>query len=475
MKRILSPAALVLAMLSLAVSLWTSVHRARVPVPAPVAPHTFGTSPPSYAYYDNLRQTGQYWVTDPVYGAKCDGATDDTAAFNAAEAARAAVGGHGWIPPATCIVSSMIAFGSGASWSGTPGVSTIKASATAPSVVSVTGSSGVYDGIIFDGHRQTNHAVLLLGATQYRFTGCQFNNALVHGVRKALASSETYGSVTQTGGGPSIAVSALDQYFSLPQGPNQCLKITTGGALGTATFAVSFFGCGGTFGNNQTLFAKTQIGSPASTTFATGTGILLTASAGTYVLNTTYAFTASAVTNSNNYVTYEHCQAYNDGIIYMTSGFEGDYGYPTCASPGQTYNCVLAAGTIAVTSGNTIAIGTGTSFLTGMPGLLDGDMLRVSGHRIMISAALSDTQLQLDNGNIPTFTVSGVDYGIAVGAGWSEDVDTGNQYGSLLEQCSAISCATGMRFSGLSGPTLVAPHIIYPAISALTIGTYFSD
>jgi hypothetical protein len=462
-----------------------AVSRHRVPeivTHAQPAPHLMGASePPSASWLANEEGAGHFWVTNPKYagGAKCDGTTDDAAAFVATEAARAAFpDAIGNIPPTVCVVKSQINFADEAVWYGSPGHSTIRAGATMQAVVTESGYS-TFVGIIFDGNRLANNAVLRLNDTRSRFTACEFNGGLVDGVRSAMGGGPaTISAVTHTGGGPAITVSQIDPYYLQLSGGNECLKITLGGALGAATFQISGTGCGGSFsGTDQILSAKTQVGYPGGIgTFQTNSGLLLTATAGTYVLNDTYAFTATIANNQNNFSRFDHCAANHDGMTYASAGLIGQYG-------GPTYDSVSAPGTVTVSSGSQIVLGASTTWLTAMPGTIDGDGMWINGpgntlgtgKRWMVSVILDNTHLALDLNHVPQYSASGLDWAIMVGAGFSEDPSTGNQTGSVLDLCLALNCALGMRFSGLGGPTILAPFITLTAGSAITLGTAFPD
>jgi hypothetical protein len=214
----------------------------------------------------------------------------------------------------------------------------------------------------------------------------------------------------------------------------------------------------------QTLFAHSQLG-VVGVNFKTSSGLLISAAAGAYVLNTVYDFTVITVLNANNYARFSKCIATSCGAVYATAGLIAGYPFPT-------YNPVAAAGTVATTSGSQIVVGTGTAFLS--MGARDGDGMVINGQRFMISVVLDDTHIALDAQFPPLFTLAGLDYAAATGAGFWEDIETGNQMGSLLDQCSSIS-SNGMRFGGLTGPVLVGPISHFPAIHAFTIGTNFED
>lgn len=445
--------AVLLSVVSLVFGIRTS-HR----IPEPQTFQRAGvTSSPS------LAQLGVFDVT--TFGAKCDGATNDAAAFAKAETARAAASGILLVPPKTCLTNSILTAGAAANWRGTPGVSTLKAGASMDAVASFTGASNV-GGIVFSGNRLARHAVLELGDANTVYESCQFNDALVDGIRQAMSlGPAVFGTLVHVGTGPAVTFSQPDPYL-YQSGTSPAIKITLGGALGTATFRPAADGV--TFNPpDQVLFASTMIGSPQSV-IVTTTGIQVNANAGTYALNDTYTAAGSSTQQSiNDFVHYVNCSANNDGAVYTTAGFAADYA--------ATYNPVAATGTVATVASSQVVTGSGTHFLSQFAGSIDGDMMRINGKRFMISAVASDTIIYLDNGNLPQFSGSGFDYAVAVGAAFSQDPQTGHQEGVQLSHCTASNSATGMRYTGLGGPFLDNPVIRLCAISGITIGTTFAD
>ena len=428
--------------------------------------------PPSPSFYDNLQSTGQFWVNDPHFGGKCDGSTDDTTAFVNTETKRAAMGGEGHVPPGTCKVSSMLTLGPGAVWIGTRGQSTIQAAGAMPAIASITGVGTTLSGLNFDGNAAASNCLLRLSDRKTNLTGNRFDNCLVDGLRSAAnIGPATISAVSQTGSGPAIAVSALDAYSMQIAGSSVCVKITTGGALGTATFQLSTGGCAGPFsGLNQTLFAATQIGYPSNPNFLTNTGLLLTTSGGPFVLNTTYGFTATATASANNYLLGSANNATRDGTVYTSAALASGY---------ISYQNVVAPGTVATVTGSPLVVGTGTTWLTAMPGTIDGDQLVIDNggtfYTFLVSAILSDTQLWTDLSSPPTFTASGLPWAIGVGAGLSEDPATGNQSGTIPILWTSEFCAIGARFSGLGGPGMLGPVLHNSATTDAVFGTGFSD
>lgn len=427
-----------------------------------------------YEFFDNLRANGQFWVTDPLFGAKCDGSTNDATAIASSEVARAAAGGTLYFPPGMCITGTMLVPGSGTSWTGVPGQTTIRASSLMQAVAAFTGPV-VIRGLIFDGNQAANHAVLRLSDANAVYELDQFSNAIVNGIRSAMSTgAATIGPVTQTGGGPTITVSQPDPYLAAFVPAHVYIKIALGGALGTATFNTSADNI--TYSSTpQTLFAHTIIGFMVGSTIETSWGLQLDAIAGAYILNTVYDFTFVNVLSTNNYAHFTSCQANNNGVAYGTGGFT------TFLS---SLRNVLATGTVATATGSQYVTGTGTHFLS-YAGHLDGDGLlintaapissAVNNSRFHVTAVLSDTLLVVDPLATPQFTVSGKDFIYASGAGFSEDVQAGNQLGSVLDHCTANNNATAGRFSGLSGPVLIQFTYHQFAVNGIDIGTACAD
>lgn len=402
-------------------------------------------------------------------------AATDTANIIAAEVARVAANGKAVFQPGTYVVNGPLA-AVASRWEGNG--TTLQANNNQP-LVATSGTAGIFSGLTFDANRaggKTGLAALLrAGDTQWKFVSCNFNNCVRNGVRSANSSGVTLSAVTQVGGGPAITVSLIDPTFIQAFGATTTLKVTLGGALGTATFqssndALSFLG-------TQTLFAQTQLGMPnGATVFAMETGILVTAAAGTYVLNTTYAFTVTGTSGNNNpniEAQFENCTANQNGIIYATAGLIGNY-------PGGSYNAVAAAGTITTVSGNQLITGVGTAFLS--LGLRSGDGLYVNGcttvidgnvlpKRFMVVAVLNDTQIIIDQSWLPEQSLAGRDYALSSGAGWYEDTSTGVINFTRLTGCFAESCATSFRFGGNSGPHLDMCSAHFYAINGFVLGT----
>lgn len=418
----------------------------------------------STSFFTNLTKIGLFVVTDPAFagGADPTGVANSAPAINATQAAATAAGGSVYFPPGTYKTLSPL-LAATARWIGVPERSILLAGAPMQTVSAFSGESFVR-GMTFNANRQARIALARVGDTDSNYSDCAIEGGLLDGVRSAMGGVATIGPVNQTGAGPSLTITQMDPLFLELGGTHDFLKITGAGPLGTATFQTSTNGGVSYSGIDQTLFAQTQIAVVGSN-IKTGSGLLITAEPGAFVHNTTYDFTLSTVLNANNNARFSKCIARSCGAVYATAGFLADY--PSNLNP------ALAPGTVTTVAGSQIVTGSGTSFLS--MGARDGDAMRINGQRFMISAVLNDFQIALDFGAPPQFSLAGLDYAISTGAGFWEDVETGNQLGSLLEQCIAMQCVQGMRFGGLGGPTLIAPVVSIPAITAITIGTHFED
>jgi hypothetical protein len=415
--------------------------------------------------------------TPEQYGAVGDGVADDTAPMVAFEAARSANNGLGWLRNRYG-VSAELQLGGGVVWTGTAsaaGKSTVVAIGAIRSVCAVSQGAGRpnrFLSITWDGGRLAKWGVLALSDSNSTFTTCQFLNCLVDGERASLGSAPgVLSPVTQTGPGPALTVSLIDQVFSLFGAPTVRLRVGVGGARGAATLQMSTDG-GGTYGPAQTIFAATQIGYPGGVNWATGTGVLVTAAADGFVGGTTYDFTSTIANSLNNVRHFQQCIAQNCGFVYAGAGVLADY----------PYNPVAAAGTVATVAGSNVVVGVGTQFLSFKA--RDGDGMRIVGltnadgtpQRLMITVVLSDTIVIVDGAAPPIQAVAATNaWSIAVGAGYWDDVETGNQLDTVLDHCSALNCATGIRVGGLGGLHMTNPVVLFPAINGISIGTVFAN
>jgi hypothetical protein len=265
----------------------------------------------------------------------------------------------------------------------------------------------------------------------------------------------------------------LDPTFVQTFGSTTTLRVGIGGNRGTATLqsssdAVSFLG-------TQTIFSSFQLGFPnGASTFTMETGVLVTAAADGFVPGTTYAFnTIGGNNNANIEAQFENCTGNQCGVVFATAGLIGNY-------PGGTYNPIAAAGTVSTTSGSQLITGVGTAFLSF--GLRSGDGFYVNGcttvidgivvpKRFIVVAVLNNTQLVVDLGWTPEQNLAGRDYAASRGAMVYEDTSTGLINFTRLTSCFAISCATGFRFGGNSGPSCNMCSTTFYAINGAVLGT----
>ncbi len=408
----------------------------------------------------------------PVFNVKTFGALgtggDDTASFVAAEAARAAAGGLLYVPPPSVFygISAPLVL-NGSEWQGEPGLSLIKALGTPRSLVTLAGPNHIY-GVSFDARRLGPYAAIELNDQDSLFDLCEFSGGTIAGLRAAnTQGAAVISAITQTGPGPSITVTQLDpNYIELAGGPNYAIKITNAGPLGTATFQFAFDGV--TFsGKDQTLFATTQIGYPAGAVqFVTSTGMLITATPGAFVLNTTYSFTATSSISNNNNVLVTKCIAQNNGITYATAGLVGGY-------PSGTFFSTTAPGTITTVSGSQIVTGVGTNFMSMKA--QDGDAMLINSQRFQIAVVLDDTHIALDPQFTPQFSLAGIGFVLTSGGGYVEDVETGNQRMRRYPGSKALNSVMSARWVALGGPVSDSFTAFNYAITGVAIGTAFAD
>ncbi len=403
-----------------------------------------------------------------TFGAVGNGVTDDTAAFVAAEAARSAAGGLIYVPPPSVFygISAPLVL-NGAEWQGEPGLSLIKALGTPRSLVTFAGACHLY-GISFDARRLGPYAALEINDQNSVFELCEFSGGTISGLRATnIQAAAVIGSITQTGPGPAITITQLDPNYLSIGGPNIAVKVTTAGPLSIATFQFSVDGGVTYSGLNQTLFSATQIGFPnGGVEFITSTGLLISATAGAFVLNTVYSTTVTSTISNNNNVLISDCLAQQCGTTYAVAALIASY-------PAGQFNPVLVPGTITTVGGSQIVTGVGTTFMSLKA--QDGDALLINSQRFQIAAVLDDTHIALDPRFTPAFSLTNLDYVITVSAGYSEDVETSNQRMRRYPGSKALACAMSARWVALGGPVSDSFTAFNYAVTGIAIGTAFAD
>jgi hypothetical protein len=263
----------------------------------------------------------------------------------------------------------------------------------------------------------------------------------------ALAADVTVGvnptlsGVTQSGSGPAVTLTGV------PDVPaSWVVKITTGGALATSFFALSSDG-GTTYG--------TPVATPSSGRYLIpGTSIEILFASGTYVLNTTYSWTATTQTVLLNW----------EPTVGNTLGI-------TRADTNQFYivKSVVSAGggnyTVAVDRPFFIKWQNGDSATEMVPSEapvfngLDGSGMKITGtgsHALLMSgvwnATFRDIHVVTTNG---IFSVAGIGFdgcmGISLERCTTDMNGSGNATGQYLEGCERSTISGGIARAGFYG------------------------
>lgn len=307
-----------------------------------------------------------------------------------------------------------------------------------------------------------------VGSFLTRWECVTFENSPIDGERACRnRQAGTLSSVTATvpGGSPSgVTVSQLDPRFLFLQiaGATHIVLKVAGGGTGFVlsldngvTFALyqQRIVAGGTVNLLQT-----------SSTSAQGTiGIRVTFPPGTYHDNDTYAFTATTPTedgatneciNTDN--RYIDCVWQNNGTIYGTAGVLGRFA--------DQPRLVSISGTATVTSGSqVISIVSGTAGMSTI--VREGDVLLVNNVYFGICGMSDDGQVIVPAGATPTFSGSGFDYALFVGAGRREDAGAENQRANIYNGRARFN-PVNFRFSGQHGPTVFqVRHELFGAVA----------
>jgi hypothetical protein len=413
-----------------------------------------------------------------LFGAVGDGAHDaaDTAAIIAADAAAAAAGGG-----VVYFANPTVAFGvtteltptPGNVWMGSAaqvGQCTLKAVNSIRSIIAVHTTAAaalfanpcIFKGLTLDANNLATHCEIRLGDQFCQYVDCFFINALTYGqrgTRHRLPLTLTAVTPTVPGGSPAgVTISQPDiNYASLPldAGANQiAIKVVTPGALGTATFQASF-------DNGVTFSPLTQVIQPLSnlanataagafSIYGAATGIRIAFPAGTYHTGDFYSWTATVPFDdsganwcNNEHIKSDNCTYTNCGTAFSTPSF-------VSALTSNGIRVVAAPGTISTTSGSQILQGDGSTTFLSM-NAPEGSMMRLNGLSFAIAAVLDDHQIAVVALGVPTFTLSGLEYVVAAGAGFWEDPSRGNII-ARIEGAVIRSCAMPMRFAGERGP-----------------------
>jgi hypothetical protein len=401
------------------------------------------------------------------YGAVRDGTTDDSAAIQAAEDARNVAGGILFFSPGVYAIASPLNvhdLGHGVNWTGAAGLfesTTIKATSPMKYMLGVASGGCRFEHLTFDCSNNARDGIVRFGDALTIYEHMLVTGAIRDGYHSASITVGTPGglTITQTGPGPSMTVSVPDaSELLLVPGQPVVLTIVTGGAIGTATFSTSINGGAG--GPEQIIYTSSLIGVPDSPThYSYGSGVALNPTAGTYVSGTTYAFTPTNAGSAgviNDASTFLECSATVCGFQYKSAGFPPEFSRP-----------ITQPGTVAVTMGSQIVTGTGTTF-TATTAHLGDSMYVVNGTPILykIACVLDDTHIALAPFLTPAASISGQDYAICTGAGYSENLGQDQNINKIIGGFWR-ECSTGMTFAGGAGPTVIGSQIDVIQVDAI--------
>jgi hypothetical protein len=443
------------------------------PTPYPTPRAAFSTPSP-FAFYADLRSIGQFYPSDPLYGAKGDGVTDDLAAFNAAASAAQAAGGTVNIfnPPVAYGLSAMWQVPSGVSVLGnatTLGQCTIRALSPMRAVMAMTTPSAGLTAtpsfatrVTLDGNNNAIDGLLLnsswLTTISYPFVQNTRRDGL-HGVGHRLPLILS-GVTPGAGGVGGVTVSQYDPNY---QGIGNSVttftvvsKISTGGALGTAQYMSSFDG-GATFATfHQTVTAMSNMAVASAGTFLRDSGLQWVFPAHTYVIGETYTLTAQ------NQSEFSGAGAANNADTNLV--------HPWI----DTFGSSLVGGTITVVGGANTASGSSTSWLSGagtgqQP--RPGDSVQIVGGGVYpIGSVLDDTDLILPSGETFSTSVSTGSYALGVGYGIFFD-DSGDSARPVISGGGLITNGpNGLRMMGGSdGSGYVKDDLRFDTVTSLDI------
>jgi hypothetical protein len=405
------------------------------------------------------------------WGARGDGATDDTAAIQAAELARDTCSGTVFFPQGTYNISSELRINSLNSWKWIgewtgQGNGGLVATVPMRSLVAITGT-GKMQNLVLNSNSQAKYCILRLSDafSHYDHVLCQL--ATVDGIHAGnLSSPMVLSPVRNSPGGSTLVTVAplIDTFADVGLITIQLQVVATGG-LGVAQVQVST--TGGAPGAYQTLYAQIYLATPATTPggagFSAALGILVNMDPNhTYALNETYSFDVSYTPGSGNIndtCIFDGCQAISNGTIYATADLSGTF-------PGAK----PATGTVATTSGGQVIVGTGTQFRS--MGIRSGDFAYVGGVAYQIVCVMDDTHLAIGWGaNAPIqVTQSGVGFGVAVGSGYYEEASRDSNINTIRGGLYRGNQACGLRCAGLFGPNIYDTQIDGYNFAAISLG-----
>jgi Pectate lyase superfamily protein len=430
-----------------------------------------------------FRTTGSYNVMN--YGALGNGTGDDTAAIQATiNTCLQNGGGEVLIPPGTYLLTAPIEIVNPGGFAGALQIVVKGYSTNVNGSTPVNGTNlvanGFYGGMIvvsgivhlshlaLNANHRANYCIVRSGDSLSTYDHIVTELALYDGfTTQVFAADLAITAVTQTGPGPAMTVSLLDPRYGIVA--SAVIKITVGGALGTAQYVVSWNGGTSYDPQVQTVYNNS---SPQDTegsgVYNSNSGILCSFQAGTYEVNTTYAWTvtSSVSPNVDDTCRFIECQSSLHGTSFNTAGISP-------SNPVHGYNPVLATGTVSTTIGSALIVGSGTAFLS--MGLRAGDMMYIPGSnstvedRHQILAILDDFHIAVYTALAPTANLSNVDFSTMHGWAYFEfSMPDANI--SLIDGGHFAGCPGGIRTAGLYGPTVVGTQIDGMGYCGVSVG-----
>jgi Pectate lyase superfamily protein len=399
------------------------------------------------------------------FGAVGDGTTDDTAAIQAAEHARATftvggqTGGVVYFPTGTyAITAELRTEGPGAIWEGDGNNQATSLKATAPirAVLSVRHAQCAFRDFFINGNFLSHYCVLRAGDTGSHYHRIGVYAALFDGFSSIgqPLPGRTITSITQSGPGPSISatVSAVSG-TSLGQ-PSMVIEIVASGpADGMAQYRFSEDG-GLNYGPPQGCY---PISFPAynrgTLEFANSTGIKV-AFSGSYVLGTTYTIAldyggSGGSLALNDASVFDNCSASFCGRWIRTAGSFDPAGFLSSTTV-----------TASITTASREPVVTITGFDLTTANIREGDFLFVVGldKWLQIVAVLDATHMAvgfesamlLDNR-------TNADFILSIGAGFYDCFQFDAGLETLIGGNYGSSCAQGVVWMGAAaGNTCVS-------------------
>jgi hypothetical protein len=483
-----------LAALGWGFSIWITKARIREiiaasPTSSPIIKLFGSAARPSPAFYDNMRQSGRFYITDPAYGAICDGSHDDTAAVNAAllaaqgsytGATGGPIAGKVIIPNVlvACKVTSTIQVNYPAYIQGegnTAEQAVIIAGAIMGSVFQIRSTFGqvgafaanestdrvILKDFTIDANQQSDHGLLLVGAEWSIIENVRLRRARFAGLRTVNTMLPLIlSSVTPSSGGiGGVTVSQPDPFYQDAQQDgtvNFVAKVIDPGALDTATLAISADN-GATYATGkQPLSAVTNL-VIADTGGVQGLyGIQASFPVHNYATNEKYSFTAT--TQAADFglseaavaeITYRDIVTAFSGPLIATPGLVGAY---------NGYNLTTGTGTCGTTSGSQYITCPGAHLLSFLGSGHGRGAIQINSQIFQVPAILSDTVMAVTSGTEPQFTLSGLDYAYFGGGGVYEDghLDGPDEHWDSGNSNFDSIC---YQFDGLIGVYFAAPTL----------------